>query len=69
MKFSIMQWTHSFSHRARVILIPVVYSLLESVPGLLGRVMRFTGLAALRPQRSVPAAGDSTGDTGSGGGA
>ncbi|MFN8638749.1 MAG: efflux RND transporter permease subunit [Dehalococcoidia bacterium] len=51
-----------------LILIPVVYSLLESVPGLIGRIMRFTGLAALRPQRSVPAAGDSGGD-GSGGGA
>ncbi len=51
-----------------LILIPVVYSLLESVPGLVGRIMRFTGLAALRSQRSVPAAGDSSGGSGGGSG-
>lgn len=52
-----------------LILIPVVYSLFQSVPEVVGRILRFTGLAALQSQRSVPAAGDSGGDPGAGGGA
>lgn len=45
-----------------LLLIPVVYSLFDSVPGLVGRILRVTGVLALFPERPpahVPQAGDS----------
>ncbi len=48
-----------------LLLIPVVYSLFDSVPGLVVRILSFTGILALLPERTPrPAvqAGDSGGD-------
>ncbi len=48
-----------------LLLIPVVYSLFDSVPGLVQRILAFTGILALFPQRPpkhVVQAGDSGGD-------
>ncbi|MCC6237414.1 MAG: efflux RND transporter permease subunit [Dehalococcoidia bacterium] len=48
-----------------LLLIPVVYSLFDSVPGLVVRILSFTGILALfpqRPPRQVVQAGDSAGD-------
>lgn len=49
-----------------LILIPVVYSLFDAVPGLVSRILRFSGILALMPSRPVPAAGDAAGDAGDG---
>ena len=48
-----------------LLLIPVVYSLFDSVPGLLVRILSFTGILALFPQRpakQAAPAGDAAGD-------